>query len=220
VVTDTQQRTLTHLGELIAGSPHNLVSRRDRALVVDEHIPEAVAVATHLPMEPGARWLDLGTGGGLPGLVLAVLAPEVEWVLLDSTRKKIAAVREFADELGLRNVTAIAERAEVLARDAGHRGRYDGVVARAVAPLAVLCELARGFAAPGGLLVAVKGPAYDAELSGAASALRQLRWVDVHTERVTSTSRPTWVVRMRAEGAPPARYPRDVGVPRARPLGG
>jgi 16S rRNA (guanine527-N7)-methyltransferase len=220
VVTDAQDLILARLGQLIASSPHNLVSRRDRGIVAEEHIPEAVAVASLLPLAPGARWLDLGTGGGLPGLVLAILAPEVQWTLLDSTKKKIAAVEDFAAELELRNVRAIAERAEVLARDPGHRGRYHGVIARAVAPLAVLCELSRGFVGPDGLLAAVKGPAHAAELSAAAPALALLRWTDVHTERVTSTARPTWVVRMRAEGVPPARYPRDVGVPRARPLGG
>jgi 16S rRNA (guanine527-N7)-methyltransferase len=214
-----QQRLLDTLAGLISQSPHNLVSRRDRGLVASEHIPEAVAVAALLGAERGQRWMDLGTGGGLPGLVLAVLAPDVEWTLLDSTRKKIVVVEDFARQLGLANVHGLGERAEVSARDPLHRGVYDGVVARAVAPLAVLVELARGFVRDGGLLVAVKGPGHVEELDVAAAAMAALRWRLLGVERVTSTPRPTWLVRMRAEGDPPPRYPRPVGVPRATPIG-
>lgn len=209
---------LTRLAQLIAESPHNLVSRGDRPRVATAHVPEAVAIADLLGAQDGARWMDLGTGGGLPGLALAVVRPDVRWTLLDATAKKARAVAEFAEQLGLENVAVACARAEDAGRDPAHRGRYDGVVARAVAPLQVLTELARGFVGHGGLLAAVKGPAWETELADAAHAMRVLGWELVDTPRVTSAVRPTWLVRMTATGEPPKGFPRTTGVPRSAPL--
>lgn len=206
------------LAELIAASPHNLVSRGDRQLVATAHLPEAVAVGAALEPASGSRWLDLGTGGGLPGLALAIGWPEVSWTLLDSTRKKVQAVEQFAAALDLRNVTVVAERAEAAAHHRSHRGTFDGVVARAVAPLPVLVELARGFLRPGGILAAIKGPAWEEELSAAREALRVLRLREPMAVHLTSVARTTWLVTMRADGAPQPGFPRRVGVPRQDPI--
>jgi 16S rRNA (guanine527-N7)-methyltransferase len=216
-VTDPRDQ---QLAELIASAPLNLVSRGDRERLLSEHIPEARALLPHLPLRAGARWMDLGTGGGLPGLVLAMGAPEIRWTLVDSVGKKVQAVRGFAATLGLNNVEVVQGRAESLGREPGWRGRFDGVVARAVAPLPVLLELARGFLADGGTLAAVKGPAWEEELTAAADALVALRYKAVHTAHIASAVRPTWVVTMRADGPPPRGYPRKVGVPRTDPIGG
>lgn len=215
---DVEQR-LARVAELISSSPHNLVSRGERPLVASVHVPEAAALLPHLGLEPGQTWLDLGTGGGLPGLVLAILAPEVRWILLDSTRKKVEAVDSFVADLGLANVETRIARAEDCAREPELRGRLHGVVARAVAPLLIVAELARGFVRPGGLLAAVKGPAWQEEVTAATPALAQLRWSSSSAVHIASAVRPTWLVSMRAQGPPPAAYPRRVGVPRQDPLG-
>ena len=162
--------------------------------------------------------MDLGTGGGLPGLVLAWRHPDVAWTLLDATAKKVDAVRAFADELRLSNVTVAQGRAETLAWEQQHRGRYAGVVARAVAPLPTLVELARGFLAPTGSLVAIKGPAWREEAREAQGALRTLRYGAVSTERLRGTERESWLVTMQAHGPPPSGYPRRDGVPKSDPL--
>lgn len=209
---------LGRLAWLIANSPHNLVSRGERP-VIASHIDESVAVGRVLPLVAGARWVDLGTGGGLPGLALAASHPHVEWTLLDAVGKKAAAVRAFAGELGLDNVTVVHGRAEALAREPEHRGAYDGVVSRAVAELRVLVELGRGFLSPGGVLAAVKGPRWRAELRDAAEALRVLRLETLAAQDVPNTVRATTVVMLRALGPPPTPYPRPPGIPRAKPLG-
>lgn len=207
---------LVRLAELIAASPHNLVSARERSTVLERHVLESAAVADVL--SPSGRWMDLGTGAGLPGLVLAWRHPQVGWTLVDATAKKVAAVRAFAAELELPNVDALQARAETLAWDVDHRAAYDGVVARAVAPLPTLVELARGFLRPNGTLVAIKGPGWREELQIAESALRSLRFSHVHSTRVESDARETWLVTMRAEGRPPAGYPRREGLPKSDPL--
>jgi 16S rRNA (guanine527-N7)-methyltransferase len=211
---------LDQLAELIAGSPHNLVGARDRAVVRARHVDEALALAPLLAPVDGARWMDLGTGGGLPGLVLAMAFPSVQWVLLDATRKKLSEVRRFADALGLGNVETAWGRAEELARVPEHRGRYDGVVCRALGQLVVVMELARGFLRDGGELAAVKGPAVAEELPRARKARKGLAFGVIHSKSIADPGRATLLVTMRAQGPPPIRIPRRVGQPAATPLGG
>jgi 16S rRNA (guanine527-N7)-methyltransferase len=207
---------LQRFAALLRNSPHNLVAANDHSAIYDLHVLESWAVAD--AMLCAGRWLDLGTGGGLPGLVAAVRHRDVEWVLVDATRKKLAAVDSFVAVLGLDNVRTVHGRAEELAHGS-LRGACDGVLARAVAPLPTLIELARGFLAPGGCLAAVKGPAWRSELSDASSGLRELGFESVSTAAVPDTVRPTWLVTMRVAGLPPAGYPRRNGLPQRAPLG-
>ncbi len=207
---------LQRFAALLQNSQHNLVAAGDLGAVYERHVLESWAVADALPC--AGRWLDLGTGGGLPGLVAAVRHRDVEWLLLDATRKKVVAVEQFVSLLGLDNVRTVHGRAEELAHGPW-RGTCSGVLARAVAPLTILTELARGFLAPAGWLAAIKGPAWRAELTAAAGALQRLGYGSVSTAAVPDTVRPTWLVTMRAIGYPPAGYPRRPGLPGRAPLG-
>jgi 16S rRNA (guanine527-N7)-methyltransferase len=204
---------LDRLAELIAASPHNLVAVRERQRVRDVHVPESAAVGAMLPLLPGARWLDLGTGGGLPGLVLAVLHPGVEWTLLDATGKKVAAVRSFIAALELANARPVQGRAERLGVQPEHQGRYDGVVSRAVARLPVLMELGRGFLKDGGLLASVKGPRVDEEIREAERIRARLGFGAIHKQRVAEAVRPTMLVTMRVQGHLPRGHTRRSGLP-------
>ena len=209
---------LDRLAALIASSPHNLVSASQRTTVRDTHIAEAAAIAAVLPAGAGQTWIDLGTGGGLPGLVCAAIQPSVRWMLIDASRKKIDAVTGFAAELVLPNVTAVWGRAEVLAHDRAYRGQADGVVSRAVAPLPTLLELARGFLRRGGWCVAVKGPSADDEIAASEGARAILGFGPVHRSGLLPTVRPTIVVSMRARTGVPPGYPRRDGLPSTNPL--
>lgn len=211
---------LDRLAELLAAAPVNLVGRRDRERLREVHIPECLAVGDLLDPADGSRWLDLGTGGGLPGLVLAVQFPAVEWTLVDATRKKVEAVESFIAALDLSNAGAIWSRGEDLAWEPEHRGRYDGVVSRAVARLPLLLEWCRGFLGDGGTLAAIKGPHVAQELREAELVRRSLSLGPFHSATVGAAVRPTTLVTMRAQGAPPRRYPRRPGVPAAAPRGG
>ncbi len=133
----------------------NLTAVRDRAQMVTLHIDDSLAAR---PLLEGRRILDVGTGAGFPGLPLAIAEPEREFTLLDSNNKKIMFVQHVANLLGLDNVTAVKARAEDFAP--GHR--FDTVIARAVASLRRLIELAGHHVGEGGVFVALKGR-YPAE---------------------------------------------------------
>lgn len=215
---DGRAKRLWLLADLIASSPHNLVSRRDREDVFGLHLQECVALADVLPIRSGERWIDVGTGGGLPGLVLALCRPDTDWTLLDATRKKAEAVRSFAAALDLENVEVLHGRAEELAHQHGRRGQFDGAVTRAVGPLPLVMELSRGFVGPGGTIAAVRGRQWAADIHSARRAACLLRLTDIHSIAVPDAVRETWLVTMCAEGPPPEQYPRADGIPRVKPL--
>lgn len=217
---DEKRQRLDHLAELIASSPHNLVSARDRELVASHHIPECVEVCARLRPGVDTHWIDLGTGGGLPGLVCAIMFPHVGWTLIDATAKKIDAVNGFIEALDLENARGVVGRAEVLARQEDYRGIYDGVISRAVARLDVVTELARGFVKPYGQIVVIKGPGLKQERGYMQRCAGQLK---VHEKKTTVFSigdRESQVITMVADGPVPDMMPRKDGVPASRPLGG
>jgi 16S rRNA (guanine527-N7)-methyltransferase len=162
--------------------------------------------------------LDLGSGGGVPGIVLALARPDVRWTLVDSVGKKADAMRGFVDALRLPNVEVLAERAEVLGRGA-RRESYELVAARACAALPVLAEYALPLLRVGGTLLAWKGSPSAEELRSGASASALLGGgapavrpsnapaLGDHSFVVIDKLRPT-----------PARYPRRPGEPARRPL--
>lgn len=153
--------------DLVAGSPHNLVSRRARDELGTRHVPEAVRFAATLP-GPG-RVLDLGSGGGLPGLVIAIVRPDLEVHLLEATGKKARFLEEAASALAT-PVTVHHGRAEELARGP-LRGSFPVVTARAVAPLDRLVTIAEPFLAVGGALHALKGGRWQEELEAARAVI-------------------------------------------------
>lgn len=201
------------LTALIGGSPHGLVSRAERGQLMTRHLPEARELGRWLGEAEG-QWMDLGTGGGLPGLVLARQHSDARWVLVEARRKKAGEVRRFAEELGI-ECHVEAGRSEDLAWEEGYREGFEGVVARAVAPLRVLVELARGLLVPEGRLVAVKGQGAWREVDAASGALERTR---MRVERVEPLGvGETVVVEAVAKGSAPGDVPRRAGVPQRRP---
>lgn len=209
----SEQEFDERLAALIRSSPHGVVSRGERGQLTARHLPESRELGRWLG-DVGGRWMDLGTGGGLPGLVLAREHRRARWVLVEARQKKALEVRRFAEELGV-DCDVETGRCEDLAWEADHRESFDGVVARAVAPLRVLVELARGFLVPGGRLVAVKGKGAWGEVEAASSALERTR---LRVDRIEALGMgETVVVEAVATGSAPRDVPRRAGVPQRRP---
>lgn len=115
----------------------NVISRKDIDNLYEHHVLHSLAIAKLLPFLPGTSILDVGTGGGFPGIPLAILFPECQFLLIDSIGKKIKVSSEIAAALGLNNVTCKQERAEE------EKQKFDFVVSRAVMPLPDLVRLIR-----------------------------------------------------------------------------
>jgi 16S rRNA (guanine527-N7)-methyltransferase len=142
----------------------NLISRKDAEHIWTRHILHSLSVAKMVQFQKGMKVADVGTGGGLPGLPLAILFPETEFTLIDSIGKKIKAVTHMLDQMDLKNVTVLNKRIEEV------KGSFDFVVSRAVKPLPVMNEWLKGkikkgkkSELPNGLIY-IKGGDYQQEL--------------------------------------------------------
>jgi 16S rRNA (guanine527-N7)-methyltransferase len=167
---------------LKANEALNLTAITDPQEAWTRHILDSLTLLPLLAELPeGAKVIDVGSGGGLPGLPLAIVMPHLSFTLLEATGKKIEFLRAAAAGLGLSNVSVIQDRAEQMGQDrgernatgreGGHREAYDAVTARAVGRLAVLAELTVPLAkAEGGLVLLIKGQKADEELTEAAEA--------------------------------------------------
>jgi 16S rRNA (guanine527-N7)-methyltransferase len=161
--------------------------------------------------------IDVGSGGGLPGIPLAITMPDVTFALVEATGKKAAFLADVVEELALDNVTIIAERAETVGQpDGGFRNAADAVIARAVGPLCVLLELTLPLARVDGLVLAIKGRRAAEELTEAEAAMRVLKGERISCER----SETGTVVAIRKIGETPRRFPRRPGEPKRNPIGG
>ena len=129
-----------------------------RAAAWDRHVEEALALLAAAAPEPGDRVLDIGSGGGIPGVVVAIMRPDLDLTLLDADRRKAGFLVHVCGLFGLEKVEVVAERAETAARRPHHRRSYDLVVSRATAPPLRLVPLALPFLRGGGALVALVSP--------------------------------------------------------------
>ena len=166
-LSDRQAEQFAQLDALYRdwNSKINVISRKDIDNLYEHHVLHSLAIAKLLPFQPGTTIMDVGTGGGFPGIPLAILFPECEFMLIDSIGKKIKVASEVAQALGLTNVVCKQERAEE------EKQKFDFVVSRAVMPLPELVKLVRKNvsnrhrnAVPNGLVV-LKGGDLQAEIA-------------------------------------------------------
>ena len=164
--------------------------------------------------------LDLGTGAGFPGIPLKIMYPNLKITLVDSLRKRVDYLNFVIDELGLKNITAIHSRAEVLAHDEKYREQYDIVVSRAVANLSVLSEYCIPFIKVGGLFVSYKtGESID-EINNAANAIGMLggKKAKLVEFNLPDSDYSRCNVVIEKKKSTEDRFPRKEGVPSKRPL--
>jgi len=141
-ITDIQLQKISRYVELLKdrNKSINLISRKDVDGIWSNHILLSIAFLFKVELSAGAKILDLGTGGGLPGIPLSIIRTDVSFVLLDSIKKKIRAVEEMVASLDLPNTSVICSRAEDLNKVSNYRNTFDAVIARAVSGLENLVE--------------------------------------------------------------------------------
>jgi 16S rRNA (guanine527-N7)-methyltransferase len=151
IITDIQVDRLSTFRDLLLewNKKINLISRKNEENLWKGHIALSLTMLFTVSFRPGMKILDLGTGGGLPGIPLAVMLPECSFLLLDSTQKKIAAVQSMADAMQLPNVRTVWGRAEEINRQPNQRASFDAVIARSVSSLSNLLEWGMPFLKPG-----------------------------------------------------------------------
>ena len=137
-LTSLQYEQLEALGPLFTdwNSKINVISRKDIDNLYEHHILHSMAIAKVIRFAPGTRLADVGTGGGLPGIPLAIMFPECSFTLIDSIGKKVRVAQDIAAQIGLKNVICRHERAEE------DKDKYEFILSRGVMPLPDLCAVA------------------------------------------------------------------------------
>jgi 16S rRNA (guanine527-N7)-methyltransferase len=196
-ITAQQQEQFARLQELYTlwNSQINVISRKDIDLLYERHVLHSLGIAKVMSFLPGENVLDVGTGGGFPGIPLAILFPETQFHLVDSIGKKIKVVNEVASALGLKNVKASHARAEDI------KEKFDFVVSRAVTQLKDFYPWVKGKfnkvsknKLPNGILY-LKGGDLTQEIADAGLAVQQYHLKDYFEEEFFETKQVIYVQR-------------------------
>ncbi len=200
----------------------NLTAITDRSEFILKHYEDSMSVLPLPEYREAKRILDLGTGGGFPGVPLAITDPDKSFLLVDSLEKRLKVIDELCNRIGVLNADTMHGRAEDLGRDPELRGRFDMVLSRAVADLAVLAEYCLPFLRVGGTFVAYKKADSETEIENAKKAIGLLggrldRIEHYELENHGSSLRNALVVINKTEETPD-KFPRRAGMPSKRPL--
>ena len=199
----------------------DLTATLEATETVDRHFIDSLAVLRTDRIFPGASLIDVGTGAGFPGMVLAMARPDLSVTLTDAQQKRLNFLEALQEAAEIRNVTLLHARAEDAGRDRKYREMFDFAAARAVAPLNVLAEYLLPFVKVGGCALGWKGPALEKELEAGRRAARLLGGRLELPEQYTVDGRD-WehtILPIRKVEKTPSAYPRKAGTPKAKPLG-
>lgn len=186
----------------------------------NKHFIDSLSIFRQIKTPSQARVMDMGSGGGFPGIPMKIYEPGLEMTLVDSLKKRVDFLREVIDRLGLEGIRCIHARAEDLLRDPKERESYDLVVSRAVAPLPTLLEYCLPGVKINGQFIAMKGPGGQEEVIQSDRAIKTLGG---HLERVdrflwTEDNYQRTLVLIQKVKETPEKYPRGQGKPRKNPL--
>ncbi|MDZ4180529.1 MAG: 16S rRNA (guanine(527)-N(7))-methyltransferase RsmG [Coriobacteriia bacterium] len=218
---DAARSLLRHLDMVLERTrSHNLTAILHTDEAIRRHVVDSLVAIAHMTLAPNTDVLDLGTGAGYPGMVLAIVRPDLQVTLLDSTKKKTAFLEECIRELEIEDRTRVlTARAEELATL--ERNCISLIIARAVAPLPSLVELSSPLLRSGGRLFALKGRVDKEELEWGDAAADEcgLRRTDLVRYELLSGGEKRSLVEYVKDGEPNRELPRRTGMAQKRPLG-
>lgn len=196
----------------------NITAIKDPLIFEENHLIDSLSIACFPEFAESERVLDVGTGAGLPGIPLSLVAPDKQFLLLDSVGKKLKIVDLMTEQLGLKNVKVLHARAEDAAHEVIYREVFDLVVSRALAKMSVLSEYCIPYVKVGGWFVAYKTKSAAEEIKQAANAIEVLggkirEMISPQTE--DSDHVLVWIEKVKNT---PSAYPRKAGFPSKEPL--
>lgn len=201
----------------------NVIGTRDLSLIVSDHLLDSLSCFLLGPIREATSLIDVGSGGGLPGLPLKLIKPGLKLCLLEATGKKAKFLDHAIEELGLNLASVVNARAEECGHLAGYRGQYQVATVRAVASLPVILEYCVPLVQQGGFVVALKGGMQDSEIREGKEAAQMLgaKITEIapveFLPEISSKYRQLVVIQKITDT--PANYPRRPGRPKKRPLG-
>ena len=221
-LTDKQiSQYAEYMEQILEYNQHiNLTSITDRDEFIKKHYVDSILGALNDEFQAGETIIDVGTGAGFPGVPLAILFPEKEFVLLDSLNKRLKIVNEICKSIGINNVRVLHSRAEDAGKNKEYREQFDICISRAVADLSVLSELCLPLVREGGYFLSYKGPNYEEELEGAKKAIRTVGGKTARIESIGSadTEFNHNIIFIEKIKNTPAQYPRKAGTPSKNPI--
>ena len=198
----------------------NLTAITDRDEFIKKHFIDSLLCAASEEFIQAKSVIDVGTGGGFPGVPLAIAFPDKEFVLIDSLNKRIRIIDEICQMLSITNVRAVHGRAEELARRKEFRESFDVCVSRAVANMSTLSEYCLPFVKVGGTFIAYKGPDCGEEMKQAANAISILGGQLVRIDKPELKNQPFehTLIYIRKDVNTVSKYPRKAGTPSKEPI--
>lgn len=171
---DKADKLISYLDMVLDRNQHiNLTAVKDRNEAVQKHIADSLTICNLTEYKEAETVMDVGTGAGFPGALLAIVSPEKTFTLMDATLKRLKVIDEFAESLEISNLSTLHARAEEIARKPEYAAQSDICVSRAVANLSTLSGWCLPFVKKGGYFISYKGENYQEELDQASKVLKK-----------------------------------------------
>jgi len=197
----------------------NLTSVIDEKEFAEKHIIDSLYLNKLFYLSESGKLIDVGTGAGIPGIILKIVRDDLNITLLDSVKKKTDFLNDVIEKLDLKNIYVINDRAENLGKNREHRENYDYSVARAVSNLSTLAEFCLPFVKVGGFFLAMKGEKAKEEIDGSIKAVEIMggKIEDIISYDLPSGYKRKIIVIRKIKNTP-ENYPRRPGIPEKRPI--
>ncbi len=196
----------------------NLTAIKDREEFIKKHYIDSLLCYNMKEYQESSKIIDVGTGGGFPGIPLAIINPNKEFILMDSLNKRLKIIEELAEKCEIKNIKVLHGRAEDIGQNKKFREKFDLVISRAVARTNILSELAIPLVKENGYFLAYKGPSIEEELENSKNAINKLGGMIKKIENIEYKEFQHNIVVIKKIGQTPKKYPRQAGTPSKKPL--
>ncbi len=219
---DNTEKLIAYMDAILERNKHiNLTAVRDRDEAIHKHIVDSLSCTMLKEYQNARRVVDMGTGGGFPGVPLAIASADKSFTLVDALNKRLKVIDELTSNLGITNITTLHSRAEDMGNSKEHREKYDLCVSRAVASLDVLVEWCLPLVKVGGYMIAYKGENVSRETEDARKAIEQLGGKVERLDNIEASSEDISghvLVVIKKVKHTPSKYPRQSGQAKKHPI--